>query len=205
MPMPRDLPARPAPTSVPIDPLLARRWSPRALDPARAVTRAELATLLEAARWAPSSGNSQPWRFLVWDRDRDETGWQRAFATLEDGNREWVQRARLLIAVCADGLDRKGNPNRFAGHDAGLATQNLLLQAAALGLAAHPMAGYDAVALREVAAIPDRFQPFALIAVGRYGDPTLLAARHQAKESGPRERRALGESAFEGSWGQAFE
>jgi nitroreductase len=191
--------------AAPIHELLARRWSSRAFDPARPLARGTLRALLEAARWAPSSGNSQPWRFVVWDRARDEAAWQRAFATLEPGNRVWVARAAALVAVCADALDRRGQPNRFAGHDAGLATENLLLQAAALGLVAHPMAGYDGAALRAAAAIPERFTPFALVALGHPGDPTLLEERHRAKETAPRERRALGESAFEGNWGRGFE
>lgn len=203
--MDRPLPPRPAVTAAAIDPTLARRWSPRAMDPDRTVARADLLALLEAARWAPSSGNGQPWRFVFWDRARDAAGWQRALDALEPGNREWALRAPLLVSVWADRLDRRDRPNRFAGHDAGLATANLLLQAAALGLAAHPMAGYDADALRAAAAAPERFESFAVVAVAHPGDPELLAERHRAKESGPRERRALDQSAFEGGWGRGFE
>jgi len=199
------LPERPAPTGTAIDPLLARRWSSRAIDPTATVARPALRALLEAARWAPSSGNSQPWRFVVWDRARDPAGWQRALDALEPGNREWVVRAPVIVLCCADLLDRKDQPNRFASHDAGLATENLLLQATALGLVAHPMAGYDADAMRAVAAIPPRFDPLACIAVGMPGDPAPLAERHRAKESGARQRRALEESAFEGGWGRALE
>ncbi len=201
----KPLPERPAATDAAVDPLLARRWSSRAIDPAATVERSRLHALLEAARWAPSSGNSQPWRFVVWDRGRDPAGWQRALAALDPGNREWVLRAPVIILVCADTLDRKDQPNRFAGHDAGLATENLLLEAIALGLVAHPMAGYDAAAMRAAAAIPPRFEPYACIAVGVPGDPALLAERHRTKESGPRQRRALAESAFEGGWGRALE
>lgn len=194
-----------ATTVVPIEELLARRWSSRAIDADRPVARDALLALLEAARWAPSSGNSQPWRFVVWDRTRDPAAWRRAFDALEPGNQVWVVRAPLLIVVCADRLDRKDRPNRFAGHDAGLATQNLLLQASALGLVAHPMAGYDAAALRAVAEVPERFETFAMVAIGHPGDPALLEERHRLKEPAPRERRALAESAFEGSWGRAVE
>lgn len=187
--------------TAPIHPLIAGRWSSRAFDPDRELTDAELAAVLEAARWAPSSGNSQPWRFLVWRRGRDPQAFAAALATLEPGNREWVVRARALVAVCADLLDKRDRPNRFAAHDAGMATQNLLLQAHALGLVAHPMAGYDADALVALAAIPARFAPQAVIALGHPGDPALLHERHLKKEDAPRERRALAETVFEGVWG----
>jgi len=162
----RLFPEKPATTAVAIHPLLARRWSGRAFDPARPVSRADQRALIEAARWAPSSTNWQPWRLVLWERAVDAASWQRACAALDAGNRAWAERAPLLIAMCADGLDRRDRPNAWALHDVGLATQNLLLQAAALGLMAHPMAGYDPAALRVAAAIPERFIPAAMIAVG---------------------------------------
>jgi nitroreductase len=88
---------RNAQTSVPIDPVLARRWSPRAFDTNRGVSRTQLAALLEAARWAPSCNGDEPWRYLIWDRSRDSAGWQKAFDCLSDNNKKWVKNVPLLM------------------------------------------------------------------------------------------------------------
>ena len=135
---------KPAVTRPPIAELIARRWSPRAMDSTQPVSRDHLLALLEAARWAPSCFGDQPWRYLVWDRFRDPAGWQQAFECLAEGNQSWVQNAPvLLLAVAAPAFGHNGQPNRWAQYDTGAASENLCLQAAALGLVAHQMGGFN--------------------------------------------------------------
>ena len=152
-----------APSAHPIHELLARRWSGRAIDPAKPLARETVLSLLEAARWAPSSSNEQPWRFLVFDETvaaaRDQ-----ARSILTGSNALWAVKAPVLVlTVAKDTWTKNGQPNRHAGHDAGAATENLLLQAAAHGLVAHPMAGYVIDQAKTLFGIPDGFTSMALI------------------------------------------
>lgn len=192
---------KPAVTSVPIHELLARRWSPRAIDPAKPLVRAQLTALLEAARWAPSCFNDQPWRYLLWDRFRDAAAWQRAFQCLTPGNQTWVKNAPvLLLSTAGSAFAHNAKPNRWGPHDTGAASENLCLQAAALGLVAHQMGGFDADAVRRAFTIPDHYTCLAMIAVGHPGPIELLNDEKQQSERAPRVRRPLGESFFEASW-----
>ena len=131
-----------APTEIEIDALLAGRWSPRAISN-KAVSREQLHSVLEAARWAPSSSNLQPWRFLTFDRNHDEAAFQKAFATLVPFNQGWNANVPVLICVLASTVTPKGEVNRTALYDTGAAGMSLVLQAHALGLLAHQMAGFD--------------------------------------------------------------
>jgi nitroreductase len=119
---------RRAVTAVAIDDLLARRWSPRAYDEARRVSREQIAALLEAARWAPSCNGDEPWRYLIWDRARDPAGFQKAFDCLSENNRKWVKNVPLLLLSCAGStFAHNGKPNRWAQHDTGAASVCLAL------------------------------------------------------------------------------
>ncbi|MEK9824900.1 MAG: nitroreductase family protein, partial [Methylotenera sp.] len=141
---------KPAITQVAIDQTIANRWSGRAYDAAKTVTREQVLALLEAARWAPSCFGDQPWRFIVWNKSEDAAGWQQAFDCLVPGNQGWAKDAQVLVLVCADTLfAHNQKPNRFAQYDTGAAAENLCLQATALGLMAHQMGGYDADLARE--------------------------------------------------------
>lgn len=192
-----------AQTRVPIQELMARRWSPRAFDPDRAVERAQVLALLEAARWGPSCFNEQPWRFLVFDGS-DPDARQRARDCLVEGN-AWARRAPLLIlSVARHDFTRNDKPNRHAQHDVGLATENLVLQATALGLATHQMAGYDADRARREFRIPEGYTPMAMIAVGHPGSAAELPEPLREREAAPRERRALEEIAFDGGWERPY-
>jgi nitroreductase len=188
-----------ATTGTPIHDLLARRWSPRAMDPDRRVAPEMVRSLLEAARWAPSCFNEQPWRYLVFDGSDPEV-LEAARGCLAEGN-AWARRAPLLLlSVARDTFTRNGKPNRHAQHDVGLATENLVLQATALGLATHAMAGFDAGRARQAFQIPDGFTPLAMIAVGHPGSPDDLEEGLRQRELAPRERRPLEEIAFSGGW-----
>ena len=193
---------KPATTSVPVHELIARRWSPRAFDRDQPVTREQVLALLEAARWAPSCFGDEPWRFLVWDRNRDAAAWQRAFACLGEGNQKWVANAPLLLAaVASSAFDHNGKPNRWAQYDTGAASENLCLQACALGLAAHQMGGFDAEKLKREFAIPDGYTPMAMIAVGYRAPADNLEPDYRERELAPRKRKAIETRFFEGAWG----
>jgi nitroreductase len=193
--------AKRATTAEPINDLLATRWSPRAIDQELPVERAQITALLEAARWAPSCFGDQPWRFLVWDRFFDEAGWQAAFDCLAEGNQAWVRRAPVLMAALADSqFRRNGKPNRWGQYDTGAASENLCLQATALGLVAHQMGGFDGNRLAAAFGVPERFTPMAMIAVGHPADASTLPEDRQEDERAPRKRRPLEEIAFQGHW-----
>jgi nitroreductase len=196
--------AKPAPTEVDIHELIAGRWSPRAFSEAP-IERAQLHRLLEAARWAPSSSNLQPWRFIAFDRRRDAAAFQRAFDTLMPGNQKWNATVPVLVCVTAATTTPKGDANRTAAYDTGAAAMALVLQAHALGLATHQMGGFDRDAFRHAFTIPGDVQIIAMIAIGHHGDASQLDEALQERESAPRARKALGETVFEGAWNHAFE
>lgn len=194
---------KPAATRYPIHDIIARRWSGRAFDPSQGVPQEQLVALLEAARWAPSCFGDQPWRFLVWDRFRDEASWRRAFACLAEGNQAWVKNAPVLLLATANSAFRhNGKPNRWGQYDTGAASENLCLQAVALGLMAHQMGGFDAEKIRQEFSIPEAFACMAMIAVGHPADADMLTGELKEAELAPRSRAPLGELFFEGGWGQ---
>lgn len=189
----------------PVHGLIRRRWSPRTFDENRTVEGSKILTLLEAARWAPSCFNEQPWRYLVFDGSRPE-GLERARACLAAGN-SWALRAPvLMLSVAQDAFARNGKANRHAQHDVGLASENLVLQAVDLGLVVHQMAGFDAARARAEFAIPEGFTPMAMIAVGYpfTGDLESIPPELRQKETAERQRKRLDEIAFDGTWGVSY-
>jgi nitroreductase len=188
----------------PIHELLAARWSPRAFQE-RPVELVKLASCLEAARWAPSCYNDQPWRFVVADRYRDEEAWQRLLKCLAPLNQRWAKRAAILILTCAATKFRHNHaPNRWSSYDAGQAVMALVLQAVALGLVGHQMAGFDAIRVRAEFEIPEHFEPMTVTALGYPGDPAVLDEDLRERELAPRQRYPLEEIAFSGRWGISF-
>jgi len=190
---------KPASTQHPIHELLSSRWSPRAFDE-RPVEAEKVASLFEAARWAPSSNNEQPWRFLI-GRKGDGDTYERLLGCLVTGNQKWAHRAPVLILSIAKLTFDDGSPNRHAYHDVGLAAENLVLQATALGLASHQMAGYHIDKVRAEFAIPPECDPVAAIAIGYPGDAAVLDDRLRQRELNPRERRAVSAFVFSHRWG----
>lgn len=192
---------KPAVTQYPIHDLLKRRWSPRAFSNRR-IEPDTLRSLLEAARWAPSSYNEQPWAFIVATK-QDQAEYARLLSCLVDGNVQWAQHAPvLMVSVAKLYFDEGHERNRHALHDVGLAAANLVTQATALGLAVHQMAGIFPDKVRELYGIPEDYEPVAGIALGYPGDPQSLPERLSKRELGPRERRPLAEFVFSGRWGQ---
>lgn len=193
---------KPANAAYSIEPLIARRWSPRAFEE-RPVEAEKLKGLFEAARWAPSSNNEQPWRFLVATKEANRADYDKLFSCLSEGNAKWVFRAPVLMLSVASLLfEDDGKPNRHALHDTGMAVENLVLQATALGLQAHQMAGYDVEKVRKACEIPSGFEPVAMIAVGYPGDPAVLPDYLREREHKPRERQPIGDFVFSATWGR---
>ena len=183
--------------------VIRERWSPRAFDPAREVSRRDLHRLFEAARWAPSSSNEQPWRFVVADRSRTPDDFAALHGALSRSNQAWASSAPALILVAVNLLlTRTGGVNRSAWYDTGQAVGFLTLQATAIGVAIRQMEGFDHDRAREACAVPESFEPAVVMAVGYPGDPELLAVEHhRVAERQPRSRQSIEAFVFEGRWG----
>jgi nitroreductase len=191
---------KPADTQYPIHDLLRQRWSPRAFDD-RPIEPEKLRSLFESARWAPSSNNRQPWRFLVATKE-EKTEYDRLFNCLVEANQKSAYRAPVLMLTVAQLQFENGSPNRHALHDTGMAAENLVIQATALGLVAHQMAGFRIDQARADCKIPEGYEPVAMIAVGYPGDPALLSDRLRAREVQPRVRKPLTELVYSATWEQ---
>ena len=189
---------KPADTQYPIHELLRQRWSPRAFDD-RSIEPEKLRSLFEAARWAPSSNNGQPWRFLVATKE-NKTEYDRLFNCLVEANQKWAHRAPALLLSVATLQFEDGLPNRHALHDTGMAAENLVVQATALGLVAHQMAGFRIDQARADCQIPEGYEPVAMIAVGYPGDSALLSDRLRSREAQPRVRKPLTEFVYSATW-----
>lgn len=188
----------------PIDDLLARRWSPRAFAD-RPVERDKLLSLLEAARWAPSSNNEQPWHFIVATKDEAQE-FDRLLACLVEKNQSWAKGAPvLMMSVASTVFSRNSKPNRHALHDVGMAIADLTVQATGLGIYVHQMAGFSVDKARAVYSIPDAFEPVAAIALGYLGDPTTLPEDLQQREHVLSSRKPIDEFVFSGAWGRRAE
>jgi nitroreductase len=182
-------------------PVILERWSPRSFD-SRPVSEELLRKVFEAARWAPSSFNEQPWRFLV--GRRGDATYSKIFESLGEFNKAWAKTAPVLIlGVAKTRFSHDNAPNRVAAHDLGAASAYLVLQAHALGLKAHQMAGFDQEAARKLFGIPEDFSLGSVIALGYQGEPEALGDEKRiGQETAPRTRKALGEIVFSG-WGEA--
>jgi nitroreductase len=183
----------------PIHEPLAARWSPYAFDD-RLVPEADLRSLFEAARWAPSSFNEQPWRYLVATKD-DPEQFQRLLSCLVEGNQIWAQAAPVLaLGVVSLRFARNAQDNRAAVHDLGLAAGNLLVEATVRGMFVHQMIGILPDKARELYGIPEGFEAWTGLAIGYKGDPTSLPARLRERDLAPRQRKPLREFVFSGRW-----
>ncbi|SEP78243.1 nitroreductase family protein [Lentzea albida] len=181
--------------------LISKRWSPRAFSADATISDSELRTVLEAGRWAPSHGNSQPSRFLV--GVRGTPAFDSIFEVLTRGNKTWAHRASVLLIGCVITSDDRGEiPNVEFG--LGLAMENMALQATDLGLISHMMGGFDKEAARTAFAMPDDVRPLVAMALGRHGDLADLPEDLQAREQRERKRLPLTETVFTGTWGRSL-
>jgi nitroreductase len=172
-------------------PLILERWSPRAFAD-REVSSGDLRIIFEAGRWAPSSYNEQPWRFLLGPRNSET--YKKILDALVPFNQEWAGDAPVLIlGVARTRFSHNDSPNNYAAHDLGAAMGYMALQATALGLAAHQMAGFDWVKARESFAIPETYGMGSVMALGYQGELSDLPEKFQAQEQSPRSRKPLSE------------
>lgn len=182
-----------------IHPSIKSRWSPRAFSN-KQVEPEKLLAVLEAARWAASAMNEQPWRFIVATKD-NPAEFEQALHCLNEGNQRWVKDAPVLIfTIIKKTFTRNDRPNRVALHDLGLAVANLTMQATELGLHAHQMGGIQFDKIREVYQIPEDYEVVTGIALGYYGNIEQLPEDLQEREKGPRLRKPLSELIFAGTW-----
>lgn len=190
-----------ADSQYPVHELIQKRWSPRAYSE-RLVEPEKILSLLEAARWAASSMNEQPWRFIVATKD-DATEYERLLDCIMEGNQSWAKRAPVLMIVVAKmTFSRNDRANGSAFHDVGLAMGNLMLQATSLDLYVHMMGGFDREKSRQTYNIPEGYNPVAAVAVGYMGELDSLDEGQREREVAPRTRRSLDEFVFNGSWGE---
>jgi nitroreductase len=187
-------------TAHPINYLLRQRWSPRAFADKR-VEPEKLRSMLEAARWAPSSFNAQPWSFLVATKD-EPADYQRMLGCLVEFNQRWARSAPvLMISVATSAFTHNGKPNRHAFYDTGAAVAMLAVEATSLGLHLHQMAGFEPEKVREAYHVPATAEAVSAIAVGYLGDPASLSDDLRKKEEVPGQRRPLSEFVFAKGWG----
>ncbi len=179
--------------------LIRDRWSPRAFSD-RPVSDADLRIVLDAAHWAASSGNEQPWRFVV-ARKSDGAAFERILNLLVPGNQAWAKHAPvLMVTVAKRAFSHNGAANFHALHDTGAALAYLALQATALGMQAHGMAGFDHERARQDLVIPDEYEAAAAVAMGYLGSPDTLSDALRDRELAKRQRKPLHELVFEGRW-----
>ena len=194
---------KPARTGYPIHSLLANRWSPRAFSD-QTVAEEKIKTVLEAARWAASSFNEQPWRFIVGVKKKNDA-YEKILDTLSGFNQTWAKYAPVLILACGKKtFSHNQKPNRHYHYDVGQAIASLSLQATEEQLYIHQMAGFFPDKAREAFGIPADYDAVTAAAMGYLGDPSNLDEKHKKAELAERTRKPLNETCFSGEWGEPF-
>jgi nitroreductase len=191
---------RPAPASVPIHEIISHRWSPRAFED-RAIEPEKLHSLFEAARWASSSSNAQPWFYIVATKD-DSEGYRKILDSFVELNQNWAKNAPVLAISVAKLTHDSGKPNRHAFHDVGAASTTLAIEATALGLQVHQMGGILPEKARQNFGIPEGYEAVAGLAIGYPGEASSLAEPLKQRETAPRSRKPLDSFIFADHWGK---
>jgi len=191
---------KPALNDFPVHKLIRERWSPRAFAD-KPISPEVLRSLFEAARWAPSSYNEQPWAYIVATKD-DKPSFEKVLGTLVEFNASWAKNAPVLaIAVAKLEFSKNHAPNRNAQYDTGAATALLSVEATAHGLGVHQMAGFDPEKARQTFSIPSEWEAVAALAIGFPGNPETLPQTMKDRELAPRTRKPISEFVMSGSWG----
>ena len=181
--------------------LIASRWSPYSFAD-RSLSDEDLRSLFEAARWAASSYNEQPWSYIVAKKE-EPNEFERLLSCLVEANQRWAKSASALALSISRLNSHNNKPNRAAFHDLGLAAGNLVLEATARGLAVHQMIGILPDKARELYSIPDGYEPLTALAIGYAGNPAELPEEIRARDGARRPRKPLKEFVFAGQWGVA--
>ena len=193
---------KPAPVNHPIHEILQHRWSPRVFDPQARLSEEALRSLLEAARWAPSSYNEQPWAFIVAGHDEPENH-ARLLSLLSEGNQQWAHAASvLLVALAKKRFEKTGRPNPHARHDLGQALAHLTFEATSRGIVVHQMAGFDQERATGDLGVPEGWEPVTAVAIGYPGNLSKAPEDLAERDRGPRQRRPQPEFVFRGGFGQ---
>jgi len=196
--------SNPAPVEFPVHELIQNRWSPRAFSD-KPVPQEVLRSLFEAARWAPSSNNEQPWAYIVATKD-DAENFEKSLGALVEFNANWARKAPVLVIAVAELSFAKNNaPNRNAQYDVGAASLQLSIEATARGLVVHQMAGFDPETAKEAYDIAQGWEPIAAMAIGYPGDAASLPEPLQSREKAPRSRKRIREFVMSGQWGHTAE
>lgn len=196
--------SNPAPVEYPVLDVIKNRWSPRAFSD-KPVPAEVLRSLFEAARWAPSSNNEQPWAYIVATKDNTEN-FEKSLGALVEFNAGWAKKAPVLaIAVARLAFAKNNTPNRNAQYDVGAASLQLCIEATARGLVVHQMAGFDPETAKEAYNIPEGWEPIAAMAIGFPGDASSLPEPYQSREKAPRTRKSIREFVMSGEWGHTAE
>lgn len=186
----------------PIHEFIAKRWSPYAFSD-RAVAKEDLRSIFEAARWAPSSYNEQPWTYIVATQD-DQAEFEKLHSCLVEGNQPWTKIVPVLAIGCVSTeFKRNGKPNAAAEHDLGIAAATLTFEATARGLHVHQMIGILPDKVRELYQVPEAVKPLTGIAIGYLGDVDALPEGYRERDLAERTRKPLSEFVFAGKWGDA--
>ncbi len=192
---------KPAVTSLDIHPLIKSRWSPRAFK-TREVEAEKLRRIFEAARWAPSSFNEQPWRFIVGSKGGDT--WDKLYGCLIDFNQKWNHNVPvLLMSVGKKTLTRNGRPNAVFHYDVGQSMAYITLQAVSEGLMVHQMGGFSKERARGLFRIPDDFEPLTMMAIGYQDEASVLPSDLEQQETAPRQRKPARDLVFSGNFGES--
>jgi nitroreductase len=188
-----------AKTDSPVHELIAKRWSPYGFS-AQSVSPEALRSLFEAARWAASSFNEQPWRFIVATKETPED-YGKLLSCLSGANQGWSKAAPVLaLGVVSLRFSHNNKPNRVAHHDLGLATANLIIEATSRDLHVHPMAGFDPEKARQLFDIPEGFEPWTALAIGYASDAGDTPEIYRGRDQKPRTRKPISELVFGGRW-----
>lgn len=178
---------------------IKNRWSPRAFKDTP-ISQEQIDAMFEAARWAPSSFNGQPWRFVYATKENKET-WDKLFDALVEFNQNWAKNAYMLVLTTArKTYEHNGKPYKHAWHDVGLAVGNMMNQVTAMGLHMHQMGGFDFEKVRKNINLPDDLEPVSMIAIGYKADPEVLPIDYQDMEKAPQERKDTKDIVFSKSF-----
>ncbi len=190
-----------AKTSVEINHLLAKRWSPRAFKNEQ-IPDDSIIKMLEAARWAPSSMNDQPWKIIV-GQNQDKT-YQKIFETLVEFNQQWAKNAPVLMLCCGNKIRENNKPNAAYKYDVGQAIAHLSIQAMSEDIYVHQMGGFSKEKAAEIFQFPSNIEALSIVAIGYLGDPEILHPRMQVSEKEARERKPLKDFVFQNKFGETF-
>lgn len=193
-------------TSQKIAPLLAERWSPRSFNKDKKITKEQMLSLAEAARWTASCSNEQPWNVMFVNRDIDLDSYNQVFDAIAIGNQKWCKNANVFVVMTSrDYFLANEKDNKWAAFDLGAAATSIMLQARDLGLVTHPMAGFDEDKIKESFNIPEKHTVYAIISLGYQDTEDKLEEPFLSREKAERIRKPLNENFFFGQWGKGIE